>query len=1052
MNSNLKRVLSIALMSAMLAVNFMIPALAADYTINYNDLPESLKGQQNVLYYETTPNGLDSTVNNDSKYSPLDVWKQAARASVNMKASEWIRYEADVAEAGYYQVKLFVGVNVTAGVDYVVRTDSHITEAHMEKTKSQFVATDAEAVNAGYLYLNEGVNYIYVENRDPVAQANFNKIELTKDDTADETSVKALNLVTTCNEAETATFTTAEGYTTTELNGGTITFPLSLTQDGKYRVYLHGITETGSSATITLGDKTKELTIDRAVRTVKANNEEKEETIYSNSNGLVFPLEAGEYTLAVSGLEDYKLAWAVVEYVAPYETAVESSSFENGDTVMRGTDKLVLTFNDTMDEQVVGTATLEGEDGTLSADVIVDGKDVTVSFLETLAYGETYTLTVSGLKCVNDDDGLDDVTYTFTAGNEGDEDAATETFSEVDAAAEDELVTVTGTLLGSTGKGIKGRSVSVYNEGGTVATGTSGKDGKFTVTFNIPLGSLVGKYNYTVVSEYGTEEPISVNYVSAEEKQRILGLFKTATDADEVATIFDGEEDDNYDLLGVFNYPAEIAALKDNSNFAETAPEYFHNHFVGKEFTDLSTFKTYYNKMLLMEQMNNAKKGSYIKSNFFSKPEVLKVLFSEGLVKKIQTMNYKTIDGVDLAEDVISKAAPVTTEEAFVKFVEEVVDARLRAENGIADTQLKITDIPANVYVNGAVTLPMAFTEEQTKLTAVKVTMQLDSDFVDGRALEDIVNTNSNEKITAEWKDKDSNTVLYTFPFDKVSYITKIGEMSFNSPADSASGCEFDIQGIDLVYAIGETELIVGPSKTYLLSDDEEELAAIKIDVLTASEGGSGGGGGGGGGIGAPQPPKEKEEDKDDGSLAPTYYFDDMKDALWAQDMVHALVGKGVISANAQREFRPSDNVTREEVVKMLVTVVGSHDANAISDLSDVASNHWATSYIATAQQLGIVKGNADGSFGIGTNITRQDMAVMIYRTFALLGIDLPAGNTAFNDAGDIANYAQDAVSALEKQGVINGMGDGTFAPRANATRAQAAKVIYVMMEVLGVL
>ena len=1051
MNSNLKRVLSIALMSAMLAANFMIPALAADYTINYNDLPTSLKNQQNVLYYETTPNGLDSTVNNKSEYSPLDVWKQANRPSVNMTKSEWIRYEADVAEAGYYQVNLFMGVQAQGGADIVVRTDSNITETHLKKSSTQELYNSKVAVDMGYLYLNEGANYIYVENRDPVGQVNFNKIELTKDDTADETFVKALNLVTTCTEAETATFTTAEGYTTTELTGGTITCPISVAQDGKYRLYLHGKTETGSSATISVGETSKEVTIAKTEKKPV----DKTYLTYDNTDGLIFPLTAGDYNLSVSGLEDYKLAWAVVEYVAPYETAVESSSFENGATVMRGTDKLVLTFNDTMDALIGGTATIEGEDGTVPADVIVDGKDVTVSFLETLNYGETYTVTVSGLKCINDEAGLEDVSYTFTAGSEGEEDAAEETFTEVDASADGELVTVTGTLLGSTGKGIKGRTVSVGNTGGTVATGTSGKDGKFTVTFNIPLGTLAGKYDYTVVSEYGTETPISVNYVSAEEKLKILGLFKAATDADDVATIFDGEADDNYNLLGVFNYPEEIAALKDNSNFAETAPEYFHNHFVGKEFTDLNKFKTYYNKMLLMEQMNNAKKGSYIKSNFFTKPEVLKVLFSEGLVKKIQTMNYKNIVGVDLAEDVISKAAPVTTEEAFVKFVEETVDARLKAENGITDTQLKITGIPASVYVNGAVTLPMAFTEEQTKLTAVKVTLQLDSDFVDSRKLEDIVNTASDKGVTAEWKNKDDAVVLYTFPFDKDSYITKIGEMSFNAPEDSASGCAFTIKGIDLVYAIGETELIVGPSKTYLLNDDNEELAGIKIDVLTTPDGGSGGGGGGGGGggIGAPQPPKEKEkEDDTTGSLATTYFFDDMKDAIWAQDMVHTLVGKGVISTNAQRAFRPSDNVTREEVGKMLVTVVGAHDANATSDLTDVASNHWATSYIATAQQLGIVKGNADGSFGLGTNITRQDMAVMIYRTFAMLGIDLPAGNTAFDDAGDIANYAQDAVSALEKQGVINGMGDGTFAPRANATRAQAAKVIYVMMEVLGIL
>ena len=75
----------------------------------------------------------------------------------------------------------------------------------------------------------------------------------------------------------------------------------------------------------------------------------------------------------------------------------------------------------------------------------------------------------------------------------------------------------------------------------------------------------------------------------------------------------------------------------------------------------------------------------------------------------------------------------------------------------------------------------------------------------------------------------------------------------------------------------------------------------------------------------------------------------------------------------------------------------------------------------------------------------------MIFRTFKLLGIDLAAGDSEFTDAGNIANYAKDAISALEKLGILNGMGDGTFAPTANATRAQAAKVIYVMMEVLGV-
>ena len=82
--------------------------------------------------------------------------------------------------------------------------------------------------------------------------------------------------------------------------------------------------------------------------------------------------------------------------------------------------------------------------------------------------------------------------------------------------------------------------------------------------------------------------------------------------------------------------------------------------------------------------------------------------------------------------------------------------------------------------------------------------------------------------------------------------------------------------------------------------------------------------------------------------------------------------------------------------------------------------------------------------------MSRQDMAVVIYRTAEKLGLKISGEAESFADSSDISDYAKDAVKALTAKGIINGMGDGTFAPKATVTRAQAAKVIYGLIELVG--
>ena len=128
----------------------------------------------------------------------------------------------------------------------------------------------------------------------------------------------------------------------------------------------------------------------------------------------------------------------------------------------------------------------------------------------------------------------------------------------------------------------------------------------------------------------------------------------------------------------------------------------------------------------------------------------------------------------------------------------------------------------------------------------------------------------------------------------------------------------------------------------------------------------------------------------------------------------------------------------------MVIVAFGLEEEGAKSELTDVAADAWYNTYVAAAEKNGIVSGDAEGNFNGDANITRQDMAVIIKRAFEKKGLTIQAvSGSEFADDANIADYAKDAVYMMKAAQIINGMGENTFAPMDNATRAQAAKVIY---------
>lgn len=119
------------------------------------------------------------------------------------------------------------------------------------------------------------------------------------------------------------------------------------------------------------------------------------------------------------------------------------------------------------------------------------------------------------------------------------------------------------------------------------------------------------------------------------------------------------------------------------------------------------------------------------------------------------------------------------------------------------------------------------------------------------------------------------------------------------------------------------------------------------------------------------------------------------------------------------------------------------------SSFSDVATTDWYFAAVQWAYKNGVAAGS-DGKFDPNAPITRQDIATILVRyADKVASYILPKTNSAvsFTDSANISSYASAAVTAMQQAGIISGNSDGSFAPTANATRAEAAKMIALLLQ-----
>ncbi|MFA6947680.1 MAG: S-layer homology domain-containing protein, partial [Eubacteriales bacterium] len=173
--------------------------------------------------------------------------------------------------------------------------------------------------------------------------------------------------------------------------------------------------------------------------------------------------------------------------------------------------------------------------------------------------------------------------------------------------------------------------------------------------------------------------------------------------------------------------------------------------------------------------------------------------------------------------------------------------------------------------------------------------------------------------------------------------------------------------------------------------------------------------------------------------------FSDVAAGDWFCGDVAYVYENALMKGSDETTFSAYSHATRGMIVSVLYRLAGSPDVTGANPFDDVAAGSYYENAVIWASENGIVNGVGDGKFAPDDDITREQLAAVLYRYAEYAGCDLTASAdlTAFTDAGDISGYAAAAISWANANGFISGKGDGILDPLSCAQRCEIAALLH---------
>ena len=179
--------------------------------------------------------------------------------------------------------------------------------------------------------------------------------------------------------------------------------------------------------------------------------------------------------------------------------------------------------------------------------------------------------------------------------------------------------------------------------------------------------------------------------------------------------------------------------------------------------------------------------------------------------------------------------------------------------------------------------------------------------------------------------------------------------------------------------------------------------------------------------------------------------FSDVKENDWFYSNVKYVFENKLMNGVSEDKFAPNDTLTRAMLVTILYRYEGEPVMNNSASFTDVDVSAYYADAVIWAHENGIVMGITESEFAPDNNITREQIAAIIYRYAKYAGYDVSVGEKtdilSYNDASEISEYAVSAVRYTVGSGLIKGKSNSTLDPQDNATRAEIAAILQRFIE-----
>lgn len=182
----------------------------------------------------------------------------------------------------------------------------------------------------------------------------------------------------------------------------------------------------------------------------------------------------------------------------------------------------------------------------------------------------------------------------------------------------------------------------------------------------------------------------------------------------------------------------------------------------------------------------------------------------------------------------------------------------------------------------------------------------------------------------------------------------------------------------------------------------------------------------------------------DGGENCPSRFYTDLNPGWWYHDAVDYVLVHGLMVGTDENIFSPETNLSRAMIVTILWRLEGKPETEEAIPFTDVPENDWYTEAVRWAASEGIVYGTSSTTYAPMDDLTREQMAAILYRYAEYKGYDVAVVSdlNQFVDADTVSDYARTAMSWANTKGLITGMSPTTLLPLENITRAQTASIL----------